>query len=117
MPTGTEQSGSASPTGHGDIRSVRPEALLIRTRMAGYASFMFQVQDGGGVANGGVDLDATPNTITVNVGIVNDAPVGTSKTVSALEDTAYTSTEADFGFTDPLDSPANALAAVKITTP
>src|SRR4029077_16259147 len=41
----------------------------------GYASFTFQVQDNGGTANGGVDLDPSPNTITVNVTPVNDAPV------------------------------------------
>jgi hypothetical protein len=33
------------------------------------------VQDDGGTANGGVNLDPTPNTITVNVTAVNDAPV------------------------------------------
>ncbi|MDB5303268.1 MAG: hypothetical protein JWM97_817 [Phycisphaerales bacterium] len=33
----------------------------------GYATFAFQVQDDGGVANGGVDLDPTPRTMTVNV--------------------------------------------------
>jgi len=42
---------------------------------AGYASFTFSVQDDGGTANAGVDLDASPNTITVNVSAVNDAPV------------------------------------------
>ena len=42
---------------------------------AGYASFTFQVQDNGGTANGGIDLDQTPNTITVDVTAVNDAPV------------------------------------------
>ena len=35
------------------------------------------VQDSGGTANGGVDLDATPNTMTINVTAVNDAPVNT----------------------------------------
>ncbi len=40
----------------------------------GYASFTFQVQDNGGTANGGVDLDPNPNTITFNVTPVNDAP-------------------------------------------
>ena len=53
---------------------------------AGYASFTFQVQDDGGTANGGVDLDPTPNTITVNVTAVNDAPAGTDKTVTTLEE-------------------------------
>src|SRR6185436_18707230 len=83
---------------------------------AGYAAFTFQVQDNGGTANGGVDLDASANTITFNVTSVNDAPAGTDKTITTLEDTAYTFTTADFGFTDPNDSPANTLLAVKITT-
>ena len=68
------------------------------------------MQDDGGTANGGVDLDPTPNTITINVTAVNDAPAGTDKTVTTLEDTAYTFTAADFGFSDPNDSPANTLA-------
>ena len=54
--------------------------------------------------------------MTVNVTAVNDAPAGTNNTVTTLEDTAYTFTAADFGFTDPNDTPANALLAVKITT-
>ena len=41
-----------------------------------YASFTFQVQDDGGTANGGVDLDQSANTITINVTSVNDAPAG-----------------------------------------
>ncbi len=40
-----------------------------------YASFTFQVQDDGGTANSGVDLDLTPNLITFNVTPINDAPV------------------------------------------
>ncbi|QDX25001.1 hypothetical protein FPZ54_02460 [Sphingomonas suaedae] len=42
---------------------------------AAYANLTFQVQDDGGIANGGVDLDATPNTLTFDVTAVNDAPV------------------------------------------
>jgi VCBS repeat-containing protein len=83
---------------------------------AGYASFTFQVQDDGGTANGGVDTDPSPRTMTVNVTPVNDAPVGTNNTVTANEDTAYTFVAGDFGFSDPNDSPANNLLAVKITT-
>ena len=41
----------------------------------GYASFTFQVQDDGGTANGGVDTDTTPRTMTVDVIAENDAPV------------------------------------------
>src|SRR5262249_48944597 len=47
---------------------------------SGYAAFTFQVQDDGATANGGVDLDQSPNTITVNVTPVNDAPAGTNNT-------------------------------------
>jgi len=39
-----------------------------------YSSFTFQVQDDGGTANGGADLDASPNTLTINVTAVNDTP-------------------------------------------
>ena len=39
-----------------------------------YTSFTFQVQDDGGTANGGADLDASPNTLTFNVTAVNDTP-------------------------------------------
>jgi VCBS repeat-containing protein len=81
-----------------------------------YASFTFQVQDNGGTANGGIDVDSTANTITFNVTAVNDPPAGTNKTVSTQADTSYTFTAADFGFSDPNDVPANSLLAVKITT-
>ncbi|MEZ0260537.1 MAG: cadherin-like domain-containing protein, partial [Alphaproteobacteria bacterium] len=83
---------------------------------AGYASFTFQVQDTGGTANGGVDLDASANTMTINVTSVNDAPAGTNNTVTTLEDTAFTFTAAHFGFSDTSDTPANTLNAVCITT-
>jgi hypothetical protein len=80
---------------------------------SGYASFTFQVQDNGGTANGGVDLDPTPNLIEFNVTPVNDAPSGANKTVTTLEDTRYVFSAADFGFSD-VDG--NAFVAVKITT-
>ena len=81
-----------------------------------YATFTFQVQDDGGTDNGGVDTDPTPNTMTIKVTNVNDAPAGTDKTVSTLVGTAYTFAVADFGFTDPNDSPANNFYRVEITT-
>ena len=83
---------------------------------AAYAKFTFQVQDNGGTANGGVDTDPTPRTMTVNVNEVDHAPVGTNNTVTTLEDKAYTFKTADFGFSDPNDNPANTLKAVEITT-
>jgi hypothetical protein len=39
-----------------------------------YTSFTFQVQDNGGTANGGTDLDASPNSLTFNLAAVNDPP-------------------------------------------
>ncbi|MCB9875897.1 MAG: tandem-95 repeat protein, partial [Planctomycetaceae bacterium] len=42
-----------------------------------YASFTFQVRDNGGTLNNGVNLDATPNTITFNVTPLNDTPLVT----------------------------------------
>src|SRR5262249_3571675 len=47
---------------------------------------------------------------------VNHAPAGTNKTITTLEDTGYTFSAGDFGFSDTSDSPANTLSAVKITT-
>src|SRR5439155_396651 len=81
-----------------------------------YASFTFLVQDNGGTANGGVDLDPSARTMTINVTSVNDAPSGISKTVTTLEDTPYTFAATDFGFSDTSDSPANTLLALKIST-
>ncbi len=44
---------------------------------AGYANLGFQVQDGGGTADGGADLDSLVRTLTIDVNAVNDAPVNT----------------------------------------
>jgi len=79
-----------------------------------YASFMFKVQDDGGTANGGIDLDPVANTIAFDVTSVNDPPAGTDTAVATPENTPYAFAIADFGFSDPNDNPANALAAVII---
>lgn len=75
----------------------------------------FQVQDNGGTTNGGKDTDPTAKVLYVKIANVNHAPSGTSGTVTTPEDTAYKLKSTDFGFTDPNDSPANTLLAVKIT--
>src|SRR5690606_28241131 len=80
------------------------------------ASFAFQVQDDGGTAAGGIDLDASPNTLTIDVAAVNDAPSGADTTVTTAEDTAHVFTAADFGFTDSSDTPANRFASLKIVS-
>jgi CSLREA domain-containing protein len=56
------------------------------------------------------------DTFDLQVASVNNPPAGTDNTVSTAEDNAYTFAAIDFGFTDPNDSPANNLLAVKITT-
>ncbi len=66
--------------------------------------------------NGGGTDTSSPQTFTISVTAVNDAPAGTSGTVAPTEDTTYTFTTANFGFTDPSDAPANALAVVRIAS-
>ncbi|HEX3248034.1 MAG TPA: choice-of-anchor Q domain-containing protein [Pyrinomonadaceae bacterium] len=56
------------------------------------------------------------DTFDLTVNAVNDPPSGADNTVTTNEDTAYTFTAADFGFSDPNDAPPNTLLAVKITT-
>lgn len=66
-----------------------------------YASFSFQLRDTGSTANGGVNLDATPNTLTFNVTPVNDAPVISGVPVAAQMVTAGTAAAlADFTVLD-----------------
>ena len=80
----------------------------------GAASLQIVSDDQGNTGTGGPLTDTDTVNITVNA--VNDPPSGADKTVSTAEDTAYTFTVADFGFTDPNDTPPNTLLAVKITT-
>ena len=79
----------------------------------GLTTFTYRVLDGqGGVATA---------TVTISITSVNDAPTGTDKTISltrnpdvAASDMIFA--ESDFGFLDPLDSPVNTLAAVRIAS-
>ena len=81
----------------------------------GPASFAYTVTDTGDpVGTAGNALSASA-TVGVTVLSVNDAPQGASKTVVTPEDAGYAFGVADFGLTDPSDSPANALKAVKVT--
>ena len=76
-----------------------------------YSSFSFQVRDNGGTSNGGIDLDPTAKTITFNVTSVNDAPLGSDKTVIVAVNGSYAFILTDFGFSD-VDG--NTLSSVKI---
>src|SRR6185312_16262993 len=93
-------------TAAGDIGSGKLQCTpAANANGSGCASLTCQVQDDGGTAGGGVNLDATPNTITINVTSVNDAPLGVSETTTTLENVSYTFGLADFGFSDPSDNP------------
>ena len=66
----------------------------------------FALTDG----DGGTSLAANQ---MVDVNPVNDAPSGSDNTVTAIEETAYTFTSADFGFSDAVDG--DTFNAVKVT--
>ncbi|WP_185966231.1 retention module-containing protein [Ectopseudomonas mendocina] len=72
----------------------------------GYATFTFQVQDDGGTANGGGDLDPNPNTITFNVTPVNDSPVlgGMGGTLNYTENAGIRIIDSSVTLSD-IDSP------------
>ena len=74
------------------------------------------MKDDGGTANGGIDLDPTPNIIQINVTSVNDAPTATSATVNVAANGTRPFSAADFPMGDPNDTPANHLANVIITS-
>jgi VCBS repeat-containing protein len=81
---------------------------------AGYASFTFQVQDDGGTANGGVDLDPTARTLTVNVTPVNDAPVATADARTMAEDGGPTAVAV---LANDTDVENDTLSVVAVTQP
>ena len=67
--------------------------------------------DGGNTGTGGTLADTDSRNITINP--VNDAPSGANATLTTPEDTPYTFSAANFGFTD-VDG--NTLQSVIITT-
>jgi hypothetical protein len=79
--------------------------------------FGFQVQDDGGTANVGVDLDPVSHTVTINVTPVNDPPQGNNGIRAIYNDAAYPLKIDDFGFSDPHDSPADHFKSVIIVSP
>lgn len=75
---------------------------------AGYAQLEFEVHDG-------KSYSAQAYTLTFDVAQVNDAPSGANGRISVDEDSVHVFAAADFGFADAQDTPAHALAAVRIT--
>src|SRR5207248_1567336 len=76
----------------------------------------FKVQDNGGTANEIGRASRREKTNTIDVTAVNEATAGTDNTITILEDGSHTFVAADFGFTDPNDSPDNLFASVTITS-
>jgi len=77
----------------------------------GTASFDYTVRDDGTTA-GSSDPRSVTGHVSFGVTSVNDPPVATNAGVTIFEDTP--ATLGVFPFSDPLDSPPNHLAAVKI---
>ena len=95
---------------HGTL-SLNADGSFTYTPAANYSgpdSFTYRANDG--------QADSNIATVTINVAPVNDAPSGADRTVTTAEDTTYTLTVPDFGFSDPSDAPPNSLLAVRITT-
>src|SRR5204862_7167882 len=63
-----------------------------------------------------LNLHHPPNTITATLTSFHYAPAATTHTHTLSLHDALPISAADFGFTDPNDSPANSLLAVTITT-
>ena len=75
--------------------------------VTGPNSFTYTVSDGETTATG---------TISITIDSVNDPPTGTNGSRSTLEDTPFAIDSADFGFSDPDDSPPNGFESVIVTS-
>ncbi|HPM82692.1 MAG TPA: tandem-95 repeat protein, partial [Candidatus Anammoximicrobium sp.] len=81
-----------------------------------YTTFTFQVEDDGGTEHGGVNLDPTPNTLSINVTAVNDAPVAVADSYTTAEDTQLV-VAAPGVLGNDTDEDGDTLTAVKLTDP
>lgn len=97
----------------GPLGTLSGQQLTIQA--AGTATATF-TGTGGGNATPSAQVDGAPAATASITVIANHPPSGADKTVSTTEDTFYTFTAADFGFTDPNDTPPHAFLAVKVTT-
>ncbi|HYI47410.1 MAG TPA: Ig-like domain-containing protein [Allosphingosinicella sp.] len=88
-----------------------------------YASFTFQVQDNGGVLMGGVDLDQSPNTMTINIAPDNQPPVvdldgaagGVNHTTTFVEDGAAVAIGSGVIVSDPDSGLGDMIESATIT--
>ena len=95
---------------HGTL-VLEPDGGFDHTPSRGFVgtdTFQYKANDG--------TADSNVATVTINVIPFSHAPVGTSSTISVPAGPTYAISAADFGFTDPNDTPPNIFAAVEITT-
>ncbi len=121
---GSDGTGDTTMTFHGTLADINTALATAKyspdSNYNGSAQIGLQVTDtfGGIVATGtGVATNDSDN-IAVTVTSVNDAPAGTDDSANAVEGSTYTFLTSDFsdGFSDPIDTPPNNFAGVKITT-
>ena len=98
-----------------DLTAGGQAAVQFRVGAGLSASFTFRIQDNGGTASGGIDIDPIIHTMTLPVGQgPNQVPSGSDHVIAtAWEDVRYVFQASDFGFADP---DGNNFRAVKITT-
>jgi hypothetical protein len=95
---------------HGTLTFDRDGGFVYVPDQNYYGSDSFQYEANDGTANSNVA------TVTINVAHVSQAPLGTSTTLTPAPGVPYVLQVADFGFSDPNDSPPDAFTAVEITT-
>jgi T1SS-143 domain-containing protein len=107
-------SGLTTVIGAGGTVSASGNSAIVyfvpNTNTAGALTFQYEAIDNSGTHDG------SAATATINITGINDAPSGTSSTISINEDVLRTFAVADFGLTDANDSPANTLLSVIINT-
>lgn len=81
---------------------------------SGADSLAILTEDLGNTGGGGNLSDS--DAVDINVVSINDAPIGTDNDIHVVKNTAFTFSEAVFGFSDPNDPSANGLHAVIITS-
>ena len=94
---------------HGTLTLTPDGSFVYEPELNFYGVDSFQYKDDDGVAQSSVA------TVTIDVNHVSQAPMGTSGIVHMPTETPYPLKVADFGFTDPNDTPADTFIGVRIT--
>lgn len=93
-----------------EINNNKELVLDFANGLSGYATIRIDAMDAFGL------IGSDTFQVAVDANGISDAPVGSNGTVSLDESRSHVFSEADFGFTDPHDVPANEFAAVLFST-